>query len=99
MKTIGEKIYDLRKQKGVSQEKLADGIAVARYSVSRWETNAAQPTTENIKALCKFFGVASAYFLDSCDEDVQPEPEAQTVTTPRRFGTLKTVSKIGRAHV
>ncbi len=92
MKTIGEKIYDLRKQKGVSQEKLADGIAVARYSVSRWETNAAQPTTENIKALCKFFGVASAYFLDSCDEDVQPEPEAQTVTTPRRFGTLKTVS-------
>ena len=34
--TIGEKIYDLRVQRGLSQEKLAEMLEVSRQAVSRW---------------------------------------------------------------
>jgi len=35
--TFGEKIYTLRKEKGLTQEKLAEQIEVSRQAVSRWE--------------------------------------------------------------
>ena len=57
METIGEKIYNLRKEKCISQEKLAEILNVSRQTVSRWETDSARPTEQNIKSLCSVFGV------------------------------------------
>ena len=68
MENIGEKIYSLRKEKGVSQEKLAEEVNVARQTVSKWERDIAQPTMENIKSLCVYFGADLNYFLS--DEEI-----------------------------
>lgn len=62
METIGEKIYNLRKEKNVSQEKLAEILNVSRQTVSRWETDSARPTEQNIKSLCAVFGVDRSFF-------------------------------------
>lgn len=101
MENVGEKIFNLRKEKGVSQEKLAEALGVARFTVSRWETNAAKPTAENVKSLCGFFGVTSAYFFDSNGENAVAEaetairqPSAETVKKESKFRNLKIVSVV-----
>ncbi|MDE7439784.1 MAG: helix-turn-helix domain-containing protein [Clostridia bacterium] len=97
MESIGEKIFNLRKEKKVSQEKLAGALGVARFTVSRWETNAAQPTTENIKSLCEFFGVASTYFFDSVEESATAEDKQDFVPTVKgepKFKVLKIASVV-----
>ena len=68
MATIGEKIFRLRRQHGISQEELADKINVTRQAVSKWETGSAVPNSENITALCKLFNVSADYFLDDSKE-------------------------------
>ena len=53
--TIGEKIYELRKQKGLSQEELAEKLNVSRQSVSLWETNQTVPQIDYLMELSKIF--------------------------------------------
>lgn len=49
---FSENLYTLRKNKGISQEQLAELADVSRQSVSKWETGEAYPTVENIFKLC-----------------------------------------------
>ena len=51
-------IFELRTQKGLSQEELAEKIHVTRQAVSRWETGETVPNTETLKLLSKFFDVS-----------------------------------------
>lgn len=88
MKTIGLKIRELRRQKGLSQEELGFEISVTRQTVSKWEADTMQPTTENLKVLCDFFGVKSTYFLDESfdknDETVSTIPTTQNKSNSNR---------------
>ena len=61
--TFGEKLQALRKSRGWSQEQLAERIAVSRQAVSKWESSAAIPDTENVVELSKLFGVSTDYLL------------------------------------
>ena len=63
MKT-GNKITKLRKEKGLSQEDLAQELNVSHQSISRWELNEALPDAINLKSLSKVFGVSVDYLLD-----------------------------------
>ena len=61
--TIGEKILNLRKARGWSQEELAEHIGVTRQAVSRWESDSAKPDADKIVAICDLFGVSADYLL------------------------------------
>ncbi len=61
--TIGQKILNLRKARGWSQEELADRIGVTRQAVSRWESDTAKPDADKLIGLCKLFGVSADYLL------------------------------------
>ncbi len=50
--SIGDKIYNLRKQKNISQDELAEYIGVTRQTVSKWEANRSQPKLENLRQIC-----------------------------------------------
>lgn len=54
--TLGEKIYNLRKEQGISQEKLEEKTGVSRQTVHKWESDAAQPTAENMALLAEALG-------------------------------------------
>ena len=56
--TIGEKIYQLRKSKGLSQEELADELNISRQSVSLLETNQTVPQIDYLLELSKVFEVS-----------------------------------------
>ena len=64
MNDMAEKIYQLRKKNGLSQEELADKLNVSRQTVSKWEIGAVSPNFKALTALCKFFEVELNYFLE-----------------------------------
>ena len=68
--TFGEKLQALRKARGWSQEELAQRINVSRQALSKWESGASVPDTENVVALSRLFGVPTDYLL--LDEQKDP---------------------------
>lgn len=63
-----EKLIALRKKAGLSQQELAEKLDVTRQAVSRWEVGTALPTTENLLALRKLYGVTLDYLVDDAVE-------------------------------
>ena len=61
--SIGEKIYDLRKKKNMSQEDLASVLNVSRQTISKWETGESNPDFDKIVPLCNFFEISTDEFL------------------------------------
>lgn len=52
-----EKIQDLRKRKGLTQEELAAVLYVSRTAVSKWESGRGYPNIDSLKSIAKFFSV------------------------------------------
>ena len=54
---FNEKLHELRKQRGLTQEELAKGLFVSRTAVSKWESGRGYPGIDSLKAIAKFFSV------------------------------------------
>ena len=52
-----EKLQELRKQRGITQEELAQALYVSRTAISKWESGRGYPNIESLKAIAKFFAV------------------------------------------
>ena len=61
--TLGEKLQLLRRSRGLSQEQLAAELDVSRQAISKWETGAADPSTANLLALARLYGVPAEELL------------------------------------
>ena len=57
---LGTRIRALRKERGLSQEALAQALEVSRQAVTKWEDGSSLPSTANLFALSGFFGVPLA---------------------------------------
>ena len=66
---LPEILFELRKEKGLSQEQLAEQLGVSRQSVSKWETGEALPETERIIELSRVFDVSIDYLLKPSEVD------------------------------
>lgn len=55
---FNEKLQELRKQKGLTQEELAELLYVSRTAVSKWESGRGFPNIESLKAISKYFSVS-----------------------------------------
>lgn len=62
---FNEKLQSLRKQKGITQEELADTLFVSRTAVSKWESGRGYPNIESLKAIAKLFSVTIDELLSS----------------------------------
>ncbi len=60
---IADRIQYLRKQKGYSQEELADKVGVSRQAVSKWESEQSTPDLEKVIAMSELFEVTTDYIL------------------------------------
>ena len=61
---LATKLVSLRKQKGLTQMKVAEMLNVSRQAISRWEVGSAVPSTDNLKVLGELYGVPVDYLLD-----------------------------------
>lgn len=69
---LSEKIIQLRKAKGMSQEDLAVQLNISRQAISRWENNSALPDASNILQLSQLFEVSCDYLLNDEYESFKP---------------------------
>ena len=69
--TIADRILELRKAKGISQEQLADCIGVSRQAVSKWESEQSIPDLDKVIIMSDFFEVTTDYLL----KGIEPHPE------------------------
>ena len=60
---LNEKLLKLRKERGLSQQQLADQLNVSRQSISKWELNESIPDIQNIVAMSQLFDVTTDYLL------------------------------------
>ena len=75
--SFAEKMIELRKQNGLSQQDLADRLGVSRQAISRWETGAVQPLADSVKSLAQVFQVSTDYLLNDDLDTPTPPPTAQ----------------------
>lgn len=67
MKVFGERLVELRKEKKISQAKLAKSLGVSYSVVCYWETDRSEPTAPNIVKIAEFFNVTTDYLLGRSD--------------------------------
>lgn len=63
MEGIGQRIYEERKKKGLSQGELGEKLDLSAKAVSKWETGETQPTLDNVSRLAEIFEVSTDYLL------------------------------------
>ena len=74
---LADKIIDLRKKAGWSQEELAEKLGVSRQSVSKWEGAQSIPDMNKILQLSNLFGVSTDYLLKDSLEAAEPVAAAE----------------------
>ncbi|MGI5173376.1 helix-turn-helix transcriptional regulator [Treponema sp. OMZ 840] len=74
---LAQKIFDLRKKTGLSQEQLADTIGVSRQSVSKWESGESLPELERLIELSKTFKVSIDYLVEDTENGDSENKTAQ----------------------
>lgn len=62
-----ERLYQLRKERGLSQEELANEVGVSRQAVQKWESGAAQPTLDKLTVLAQYFGVTLDWLVTGAE--------------------------------
>lgn len=80
---LGEKLYELRKEKNLSQEEVADKLNVTRQTVSKWETNQSTPDFDKIVPLCELFGISTEELLTGKKQEEKEDKTEQEVTNEK----------------
>lgn len=74
---IANRLVEMRKAHGLSQEELAARLGISRQAVSKWERAESSPDTDNLIMLSRLYGVSLDQLL-ATDEDIpRPEPEEE----------------------
>ncbi len=86
---LADKIIDLRKKAGWSQEELAEKLGVSRQSVSKWEGAQSIPDMNKILQLSELFGVSTDYLLKDSMEAAETVPSQDTDAEDATFVSME----------
>lgn len=90
---LGDTIYRLRTEKGMSQTDLAEALEVSRQSISKWETDASTPELDKLVKLSEIFGVSlDALVLGKEENRAQPMPAPQTKPHPQSPSPVRRIT-------
>lgn len=92
---FSEKLRIQRKEKGITQEQLAEALDVSRQAVSRWESDAGYPETEKLVLLAKLLDVSLDYLM--LDKEA-PAPKEKAVVK-NTSGVISIMSADGHGVV
>ena len=98
--SFGNNIKKLRRERGITQDQLADVLGISGQAVSRWETGAAMPDISLIPALSSYFNVSSDFLLDinvdstseeidSIIDQINDMADENLIITTARYGLKK----------
>ena len=66
---IGERLAEIRKDHGDTQQTLADKLRITKYTVSSWEQEKSEPNHEMLVTICRLYDVSSDYLLGLSNVD------------------------------
>lgn len=93
MVKIGDRIAQLRKQKGWSQTELAKNIEASREAIGKYERNEAVPSVETAKKIADAFNVTLDYLVD---ETAASSFDKQTV---KRIKSIEALNEVDKSHL
>ena len=85
--TLGQRIQELRKQAGLSQEGLGEALGVSRQAVSKWESDAGIPELDTLIAISRFFGITIGELL-GVEEPQKSEEKAEGTVGEEELETI-----------
>ena len=91
MMSLGNKILELRKKMGLSQEQLGEKVNVTRQTISNWELGETAPNPEQLKLLSKIFQISIDELLDN---DISPVLVEKVSNTEKLAGIVIKILKI-----
>ena len=80
---FNEKLQELRKAKGITQEELAEALYVSRAAISKWESGRGYPSIDSLKEISKFFSVTIDELI--CTEEIIIAAKDERQNTLRKF--------------
>ena len=78
--TLGQKITELRKSQGLTQERLSEKIGVSRQTIANWEADSTNPDINQAKAIAELFQVSLDDLL-SVEVDVEAKEERSVLSS------------------
>ena len=85
---IANRLQKLRKEKGYSQEQLAEALGISRQAVSKWERAESSPDTDNLICLAKLYGVSLDELL-STEANIEEIIESNDVVEESKSNKTK----------
>lgn len=82
---IGERLQELRKDRGMSQEELATYLGLSHYTVSSYECNRSDPDDKSKVIIAKLFDVSIDYLLGLTDEPASFSKDRNILQLPHYF--------------
>ena len=76
---FADKLKQIRKDRNLSQENLAELLDVSRQAVSKWETGQTEPTANNLIRLAEVFEINLSELVGSSESDKKPEHQKKTI--------------------
>lgn len=78
---LGERLFELRKAKNLTQDDMAEKLNVTRQTVSKWETNQSTPDFDKIMPLCELFEIGVEELLTGKKSEEKQEKKEEKVLT------------------
>lgn len=85
---FGDKLSELRRKEGLSQEELGYKLNVTRQTISKWELGQANPELDNLKEISKLFNVSLSQLIDdevTIEEETLDNNEDSDEVRPRKW--------------
>ena len=92
---LSEKILQLRKALGLSQEQLAEQVGVSRQSISKWETGQSTPELEKVVELSRIFGISTDELLGNLSQKQEDSSPVNHVNDYVRANLLRRFFTLG----
>lgn len=77
---ISERLQELRKKEGYSQEQVAEMLGLSRQAISKWESGQGKPEIDNIIKLTEIYHVSADYILLGTEKVFAPVPEKKELS-------------------
>ena len=88
MNNLPQKLFELRKSRGLLQEELAEKLGVSRQAVSKWEMGTGVPTLENLISISEFFGVTIDSLVKNDYDTAVSAPEERQHTDQSAYSPV-----------
>lgn len=86
---LSERLYELRKKSGLSQEQLAERLGVSRQAVSKWESGKSVPESDTLISLSAYYHVTLDYLVNDHDVTSEEASGAEENLTKNQHGRIK----------